>query len=142
MLGFKKTGFGKNYLLGVGGKVESGETIEDTARREVHEEIHVILSDLHKVGVFNFYFPHIEDESWNQQIHVFIATQWEGEPQESEEIRPEWFEQKNIPYEKMWDDAHYWLPQILTGQSIEGNFVFNEELKVTDYHIKSLESNG
>lgn len=138
LLGLKKKGFGKNYLLGIGGKVETGETIEDAAKREVTEEIHVTLSELHKVGVLNFYFPHIEDESWNQQVHVFTTTTWEGEPQESEEIKPAWFHEEDIPYNDMWDDAHYWLPQVLSGQSIEGEFVFNKELKVTDYNIKPL----
>lgn len=138
LLGLKKKGFGKNYLLGIGGKVENGEEIEDAAKREVAEEINVILSEMHKVGVLNFYFPHIEDESWNQQVHVFTTTIWEGEPQESEEIKPQWFNLKDIPYAKMWDDAHYWLPQIFIGQSIEGEFVFNKELKVSNHTIKTL----
>lgn len=136
LLGLKKRGFGKNYLLGIGGKVENGETIEDGAERELAEEINVKPLELLKVGVFSFYFPHIEDESWNQEVHVFIANKWEKEPQESEEIKPGWFNKENIPYDKMWDDAHYWLPQVLAGQSIEGEFVFSKELKVEDYNIK------
>jgi 8-oxo-dGTP diphosphatase len=142
LLGLKKKGFGKNYLLGIGGKVEHGETIEEAAKREVIEEISVRLPELQKVGVLNFYFPHIEDESWDQQVHVFTATRWEGEPQESEEIKPAWFQKANIPYEDMWDDAQYWLPQLLTGQSIEGEFIFNQTLKVEHYTITPLRSNS
>ncbi len=142
LLGLKKKGFGKNYLLGIGGKVENGETIEAAARREIAEEIYVLLPELHKVGVLNFYFPHIEDGSWDQKVHVFTATKWEGEPQESEEIKPAWFKKDNIPYENMWDDARYWLPQILTGQSVEEEFVFDQALKVTHHTIKPLSSNS
>ena len=138
LLGLKKKGFGKGYLVGVGGKVEDGETIEEAAKREAAEEIYVTLPELYKVGILNFYFPHVENESWNQQVHVFTATQWEGEPQESEEIRPEWFKKQDIPYDKMWDDAHYWLPQVLADQTLEGEFTFNKELKVIDYKIKPL----
>ena len=130
LLGLKKKGFGKNYLLGIGGKVEDGETIETAAKREIAEEIYVQLPELQKVGILNFYFSHVEDGSWDQQVHVFTATRWEGEPQESEEIKPAWFKKDNIPYEKMWDDAQYWLPQLLAGRTVEGEFVFNESLKV------------
>ena len=141
LLGLKKKGFGKNYLLGIGGKVENGETIEEAAKREVAEEIYVQLPELHKVGILNFYFPHIEDGSWDQQVHVFTATKWEGEPQESEEIKPAWFSKDIIPYENMWDDAQYWLPHLLTGQGIEGEFVFDQELKVTYSNITPFRTN-
>lgn len=127
--------------LGIGGKVEHGETIEEAAQREVAEEIYVLLPELNKVGVLNFYFPHVEDGSWDQQVHVFIATKWQGEPQESEEIKPAWFKKDDIPYKSMWDDAHYWLPQLLAGQSIEGEFVFDQALKVTHSAITLLHSN-
>jgi len=33
LLGFKKRGFGTGHWNGFGGKVETGETIEDAARR-------------------------------------------------------------------------------------------------------------
>ena len=33
LLGFKKTGFGSGRWNGFGGKVESGETIEEAAKR-------------------------------------------------------------------------------------------------------------
>ena len=42
LLGLKKKGFGENYLVGIGGKVEDGETIEEAAKREVAEEVHVL----------------------------------------------------------------------------------------------------
>lgn len=138
LLGLKKRGFGKGYLLGIGGKVEDGETIEEGLIRELAEEINVKSLNPKKVGVINYYFPHIEDESWNMQVHFFITQTWEGDPKESEEIKPEWFDKENIPYDRMWDDAQYWLPQILTGQRIEAEFIYSKELKVTDYEIKPL----
>ena len=138
LLGFKKRGFGKDYLVGIGGGVEPGETIEEAAQREVMEEIYVRPLELHPVGVINFYFPHIEDGSWDLQAHVFTTTSWTGEPQESEEIKPAWFQRQAIPYEKMWDDARYWLPYILDGQRIEAAFVFNSDLKVVRPTITPL----
>ncbi len=132
LLGFKKTGFGKGYFLGIGGKVEKGESIEEAAKREVREEITVTLSHIKHVGVLSFYFPHVEDESWNQQVHVFVADEWDGEPTESEEIRPEWFAKDHVPMDKMWDDAQYWLPAVLEGKPVENEYLFNAELKVIE----------
>ncbi len=97
MLGLKNKGFGKGYYLGIGGKVESDETIEQAAKREIEEEVEVKVKTVNNQGILNFYFPHIENESWNQQVHVFIVTKWEGEPKETEEISPEWFDKKEIP---------------------------------------------
>lgn len=139
LLGYKKKGFGKGNYLGIGGKVEKDEKIKDAAIRETFEEIKVIVLKLQHIGVLNFYFPHIPDESWNQQVHVFITNKWKGQPEETDEIRPEWFVKNLIPYEKMWDDAKYWLPEILKGESVNAEFLFDRILKVVDYHIKVID---
>ena len=133
LLGFKKRGFGKGNWLGIGGKVEPNEEIVDAAKREISEEINVKLNRTKHVGILNFYFPHIADESWNQQVHVFIAISWKGEPQETEEIKPQWFEKENIPYDLMWDDASYWLPKILDNKKVKASFTFDKHFKVLDH---------
>jgi 8-oxo-dGTP pyrophosphatase MutT (NUDIX family) len=137
LLGFKKKGFGQGKILGIGGKVEENETIEEAAIREVKEEVHVIVSNLEKVAVVNYYFPEILDESWNMEGHVFIPKEWSGNPEETEEIRPEWFHKDAIPFEKMWDDASFWLPRILEGESIKAEFFFDKNLQVIEKEIKS-----
>ncbi len=138
LLGLKKTGFGKGYWLGIGGKVEEGESIEAAAIREAQEEIGVDIGDLQNVGVVNFYFPHIKDESWNQQVHVFLSRAWEGLPIETTEIGPQWFDMDQIPFDEMWDDAHYWLSGVLEGKTITGNFMFDSSnSKVEEEFIES-----
>lgn len=136
LLGVKKEGFGKNNLNGIGGKVEEGETSEEAARREIREEIGVIAGELTQLAKLNFYFPHIEDESWNQQDIFFVSHTWRGNPQESAEIKPEWFRMNSIPFERMWDDARIWLPHIIKGVKIEGDFIYDKDLKVVDHFLK------
>lgn len=128
LLGYKKTGFGKGNYLGIGGKVEQGETIEEAASREVKEEINVTHLELRKVADLQFLFP--EKPSWSQHVHVYLTNTWKNQPQETEEIRPEWFPQNNLPFTQMWDDAKFWLPAVLSGNSLQGIFIFNTELKV------------
>ncbi len=132
LLGFKKSGFGIGNYIGIGGKVEEGETIEEAAIREVSEEIDVTISELTSKGIVNFYFP---KESWNQEVHIFVVTTWQGEPKESEEINPKWFTIDELPFDKMWNDAQYWIPQVLKGEQVTKDFLFNDELLVVDSSI-------
>jgi mutator protein MutT len=133
LLGKKKEGFGKGYWIGIGGKVEPGETLEVGAKRELQEEIAIHAKKLEHIGYLNFYFPHKADESWNQQVHYFICKDWEDKPTESSEIKPKWFDQNKIPYDLMWDDYRYWLPLVLEGKKIKGEVMFDENLKVSEY---------
>jgi 8-oxo-dGTP diphosphatase len=138
LLGMKKEGFGKGKWLGIGGKVGPNESIDEAAIREVQEEIFcsVDRSELKKVGVINFYFPHIADESWNQRVHIFTTHKWAGEPKESTEIRPQWFQITDIPYYSMWDDAKFWLPAVIKGGDVTADFIFDESLRVIDHKIE------
>lgn len=90
LLGQKKRGFGKGNWLGIGGKVELGETPEEAAIRESLEEIKVKPLNLNKVAELDFYFPYVEEpKKWNQQVHAFLAKEWEGYPEETDEIFPQ-----------------------------------------------------
>ncbi|MBP9822273.1 MAG: 8-oxo-dGTP diphosphatase [Candidatus Pacebacteria bacterium] len=139
LLAMKKRGFGANKWNGAGGKQNQGETIEECAIRETQEEIGVSIPDttfLIKVAEFIF---HIKDGTI-YHTHVFTTSTWSGEPQESEEMRPQWFRNEDIPYDKMWIDDQYWLPRVLKGEKLEGEFFFNEDnTAVESYTIKSVE---
>ncbi len=54
LLGMKKRGFGKGRWNGFGGKVNSNESIELAAKRELKEETGIIAQDV--VEVWNFRF--------------------------------------------------------------------------------------
>lgn len=135
-LAMKKRGFGKGRYNGVGGKVEEGESIEDGARREAMEEIHVSVSALEKVGELSFTFPH--ESTFDQLVHVYFSDTWNGEEVESEEMDPSWFPVSKIPYKDMWPDDIYWLPRVLTGEKVRGRFVFAPGDVVEEYNIETL----
>ncbi len=135
LLGMKKRGFGVNKWNGFGGKVIEGEEIESAAIREVFEEIGVKIKKLEKFGEIEFYFPHKSE--WNQVVHVFLARDWEGEIKETEEMKPKWFDINSIPYEEMWVDDKFWLPQVLEGKKIKAKFVFGQDNNsLIDYEVK------
>lgn len=138
LLGHKKVGFGRGKYGGVGGKIEPGETPAQAAAREVWEEtgIRVQEADLEHAARLTFLFPFKPE--WSQVVHAFVTRRWEGEAWESREIVPTWFAIDEIPYERMWDDCHYWLPHILNGERLRARFEFNADNDtIGSYDIES-----
>lgn len=127
LLGLKKTGFGAGRYFGFGGKVEEGEAIASAALRELQEEagVRVALPDLREMGHLTFLRP--GNPTWSQQVHVFVARTWDGEPAQSVEMSPGWFRVRQLPFERMWQDAPYWLPAILAGKRLRMCFVFADD---------------
>lgn len=140
LLAMKKRGFGMGKWNGAGGKfdLEKGDKdILDAAIRETKEEIGVELKNPEKVGVFRFTFANKEE--WNQDVTVFTAKEWLGDPVESEEMAPKWFPVSEIPYESMWPDDMHWLPHVLQGKKVKAEFMFGEDDKILNYMVELVE---
>lgn len=139
LLGMKKDGFGAGKYVGFGGKIEPGETIAEAAGRALWEEagLRVPLDSLHTAGRLALLFPVRPD--WDHLVHVFMATNWQGQPRESAEITPVWFPIDRIPYRRMWDDASHWLHRILNGEKIEARFVYDDDNeRVTEVEVRRM----
>lgn len=137
LLAMKKRGFGVGKWNGVGGKQDPGEDIVNTAIRESQEEINVTPLEPRKIAVLNYHFP--SQANWGQQVHIFIATKWQGEPVETEEMRPKWFKIKDIPFKEMWVDDEVWMPKAFAGALLKGSFMFEGE-KMEEYYINEVQS--
>lgn len=70
-----------------GGKIEDGETPEETAIREVKEETGMEVSNLVKKGIFE-----VEYLDRKFYFDVFLAKKYEGIPENFEENISEWME--------------------------------------------------
>lgn len=127
LLAMKKRGFGEGKWNGTGGKVEEGETAEDAIIRETMEEVGVTVREenLKHHGTIEFIFP--ESNGLHIQGEVYTATFFEGEPVETEEMKPKWFPIDAIPYEDMWVGDSEWIPLVLSGKNISGTLHFNED---------------
>lgn len=128
LLGYKRRGLGLGRVVGIGGKVEPGETVPAAAVREIEEEtgLRVDAADLEPAGVLDYLFPSRPADS--QRSHVFTCRRWEGEPVETEEIVPAWFAASDIPFARMWDDAARWLPDVLLGGTVDATYTFGDDL--------------
>lgn len=129
LLAMKKRRFGEGRWNGVGGKLEPGESITEGLVRETREEIGVDInpSDLTQVAEIDFYFPPGPKSAYNQRVHTFVIHKWQGDPTETEEMRPEWFHRDNLPFDTMWDGDDHWIPLALNSRFVTGTMYFNND---------------
>lgn len=127
LLAMKKRGFGVGKYNGVGGKVQAGESVAAAAVREAEEEIGVKVAEADLVDVARLTFLFKDKPDWSIACQVYFARRWAGQPTESEEMAPEWFDRQAIPYDRMWVDDKYWLPMVLRGDYVSATFNFNHD---------------
>ncbi len=138
LLAIKKRGFGAGKYNGVGGKIEKNETPENAMIRETQEEISVTPIKYEKVGLMEF-DEYYKGNKENVVFHLYLVTEWNGEPTESDEMLPKWFDINEIPYENMFADDKYWLPLVLNGKKIKAYFEFDEEWNLLSKEIIETE---
>jgi len=61
---------------------------------------------------------------------IFVTKGYQGDFEETEEMKPQWFDISDIPYEKMWEDDVIWLPRVLQEKKVEYRFEFNLDGKI------------
>lgn len=119
----KKRGFGKGKINGPGGKMEAGETPRECAIRETQEELCITPTGVEYAGVLHFQF--VDGHSIYGQ--VFTATGFDGTPTETDEAIPLWCSVDALPYERMWEDDHTWIPHMLAGRRFSGRYIFEAD---------------
>jgi len=127
LLGMKQRGFGAGLWNGPGGKfdAEKDKNSEESFRRETLEESALVVGQIEKVGFIEFEFA--DEPGKILETHVFRVLDYEGQPQDSEEMRWQWFSSEEIPFDKMWPADRYWLPIILAGKKIHGYILYSDD---------------
>lgn len=138
LLGEKKRGFAKGTLNGIGGKQDPGETIEQAMIRECQEEIGATPVDYLQVGRINFDLWY-KGEYANMEMYIYKCFKYSGTIKETEEIKPNWFDIKNPPFERMLEDDLLWLPTVLDGKKIMGNVKFDKDMKMLYHDFKTVD---
>ncbi|KAM8798476.1 oxidized purine nucleoside triphosphate hydrolase [Eudromia elegans] len=136
LLGMKKRGFGAGLWNGFGGKVQPGESVEEAARRELLEESGLTVDTLQKMGQITFEFV---GNSELMEVHIFRADDFHGEPTESDEMRPQWFQLDEVPFNHMWADDAYWFPLVLQKKLFRGYFKFQGQDTILEHTLKEVE---
>lgn len=137
LLAFKKRGFGANRYNGVGGKLDSGETVNQAMTREAQEEIGITPTTYEQVALINF-DEFFKGEPAKIEMHIFISNRWQGEPVESEEMAPQWFKKDRLPLDQMWHDDPFWLPQVLQDKKIKAWFKLDERDELVNHKVEEV----
>ncbi|XP_064415071.1 oxidized purine nucleoside triphosphate hydrolase [Latimeria chalumnae] len=137
LLGLKKRGFGVGRWNGFGGKVQSGETIEEAAKRELQEESTLTVDTLDKIGQIKFEFV---GETEILDVHIFRVESYQGDPKETEEMRPQWFDLDKIPFDQMWPDDIFWFPMMLQKKKFLGYFKFQGHDHILESKLQEVEN--
>lgn len=103
----------KGKWLGVGGKLEPGESPEECVLREVFEETGLTLTKYRFRGVVTF----VSDVWENELMFLFTATDFTGTVTDScTEGQLEWIDKDKVLSLPMWEGDHYFLEELLAGK--------------------------
>ena len=85
--------------LGVGGKLEAGESPEECLLREVKEETGLSLKQYTYRGFITF----VSKQWGTEYMHLFTATEYEGEMKDCDEGNLEWVCKTQIRNLNLWE---------------------------------------
>lgn len=89
----------KDKWIGVGGKLEEGESPEECVLREVKEETGLILKKYAYRGFITF----VSNQWGTECMHLFTATEYEGNMKECNEGNLEWVPKSQIEKLNLWE---------------------------------------
>ena len=124
---YKKGNKKEGYYDIPGGKIEEGEIPKQTAIREMKEETGIEIQNLKYKGIMTIEYP---DRMFI--FDTFITKEYEGEPQEFEEITSEWIDiDELLKKEKILSNIIL-LDKFLIKGLIDDNRNFNLHIKVDE----------
>ena len=102
----KQNDINKDKWVGVGGKLEAGETPFDCARREIEEETGLLVDKLNYRGLVTF----VSDEFGTEYMHLFHADRFSGSLlEECAEGNLEWVDKKDVLRLPLWEGDKIFL---------------------------------
>ena len=91
--------------IGIGGKIEPGETPEECMLRETKEETGLTLLRWAARGVVDF-----RSGDWEERMHLFTADRFEGTlAPDCDEGELAWVEKKQVPALPLWEGDREFL---------------------------------
>ncbi len=106
----KENDVNKDKWIGIGGKIEDGETPEECVLREAFEETGLTLADCKYRGIVHFCSDIYEYE----EMHLFTSDEFYGEIKDCDEGVLEWIDRDEMYNLPMWEGDKIFLGLIRT----------------------------
>lgn len=121
----------KGKWIGLGGKIEDGETPEECIIREVNEESGLSIKYPILKGFLTF--PKFkDDEDW--YVFVFTANDFTGKIIDSPEGDLKWVDDKDVLSLNLWDGDRLFLKWMNDSRLFSGKIVYDNGILV-DYYV-------
>ena len=102
----KENDANRDKWIGIGGKLEYGESPFDCVRREVLEETGLTLNSLSYRGIITF----VSNEFGTEYMHLFTSDSFSGDiPDENDEGKLEWIDKARLMSIPMWEGDKIFL---------------------------------
>ncbi len=99
----------RDKWIGVGGKLEKGESAELCAIREIREETGLNVLDLTPRGIVHF-----NSDVWeNELMYLFTVTKFEGDITDCDEGELRWIDKSEIFNLNLWDGDRIFLKYLI-----------------------------
>ena len=102
----KKNDENKDKWIGIGGKIEEGESPHDCVRREIYEETGLTVENPVYRGLITF----VSNEYGTEYMHLFSTDNFSGEAHtECDEGLLEWIKKEDLLSLPMWEGDKIFL---------------------------------
>lgn len=112
------------------------------AARELQEETGLIVNteDLHSVGRIEYEHRLEHGKVLSLQVHIFQTRCFTGCLVETEEMRPQWFRESEVPYTEMWPDDKEWYPLLFSDKKFNASILFEGYDQILSQNINVIDS--
>jgi 8-oxo-dGTP pyrophosphatase MutT (NUDIX family) len=119
LLAQRRKGMGIGLWTGYGGRIKPRETPYNCIVRECWEEARITVNNAQRVGDLVVEIWISGNLAMIMDISLFIIDDWEGDPQDSEEMENgRLFSLDEIPLESMFPADKIWVHSVLNGSRL------------------------